>query len=49
MKRIKAERPMGLASEMIIEQMNRTQFWFRAFVVATIAFIISCIRAIMHK
>lgn len=49
MKKIKAERSMGIASEIIREEVKRTKFWFWAFVVAVTAFIISCIRAIIQK
>lgn len=45
----KKERSLGLASEMIIDQMRRTRFWFMAFIVVSVAFIISCARAIMQK
>lgn len=49
MKRIKKQEPLGLASEMIIEQIRRTKFWFWAFIVAITAFFISCIRATMQN
>lgn len=48
-KRMRDYGGAGIATELIVEQMRRTRFWFWAFVVAVIAFIISCIRAMMQK
>ena len=43
-KRMKDYEGAGIATELIVWQMNRTRFWFCAFVIAIMAFIISCLR-----
>lgn len=40
MKKIKPEKPLGIASEIIRGQMRRTRFWFWAFIVAAVLAVI---------
>ena len=42
-KEIKPEQPLGIASEVLREEIQRTRFWFWAFVVAAVLAVIGWI------
>lgn len=42
-KKIKPEQPLGIASEMLRNQLRCTRFWFWAFVVAAVLAVIGWI------
>lgn len=39
-KKIKPEQPLGIASEVLREEIRRTKFWFCCFIVAAVLAVI---------
>lgn len=48
-KRMRNYEGIGIASELIIDQMKRTRFWLCAFVIAVTAFVLFAVLEAMQK